>query len=128
MIKNRELHYSTLAEIKLFQEARLKETLEYIAKHSPFYKRMFIENNIDISNINTIEDLRRIPTTSKNDLQSYNADFLCVDSVDIIDYVTTSGTLGEPVTFSLTEGDLQRLAYNEASSFTMAGCTREDVM
>ena len=128
MIKNRELHYSTLAEIKLFQEARLKETLEYVAKHSPFYKRMFIENNIDISNINTIEDLRRIPTTSKNDLQSYNADFLCVDSVDIIDYVTTSGTLGEPVTFSLTEGDLQRLAYNEASSFTMAGCTREDVM
>lgn len=128
MIKNRELHYSTLAEIKLFQEARLKETLEYIAKHSPFYKRMFIENNIDISNINTIEDLRRIPTTSKNDLQSYNTDFLCVDSVDIIDYVTTSGTLGEPVTFALTEGDLQRLAYNEASSFTMAGCTKEDVM
>jgi len=128
MIKNRELHYSTLPEIKLFQEARLKETLEYIAKHSPFYKRMFAKNNINIDDINTIEDLRRIPTTSKNDLQSYNADFLCADSVDIIDYVTTSGTLGEPVTFALTEGDLQRLAYNEASSFTMAGCTKEDVM
>ena len=128
MIKNRELHYSTLPEIKLFQEARLKETLEYIAKHSPFYKRMFAKNNINIDDINTIEDLRRIPTTSKNDLQSYNADFLCADSVDIIDYVTTSGTLGEPVTFALTERDLQRLAYNEASSFTMAGCTKEDVM
>ena len=128
MIKNRELHYSTLPEIKLFQEARLKETLEYIAKHSPFYKRMFAKNNINIDDINTIEDLRKIPTTSKNDLQSYNADFLCADSVDIIDYVTTSGTLGEPVTFALTEGDLQRLAYNEASSFTMAGCTKEDVM
>ncbi len=128
MIKNRELHYSTLPEIKLFQEARLKETLEYIAKHSPFYKRMFAKNNINIDDINTIEDLKRIPTTSKNDLQSYNADFLCADSVDIIDYVTTSGTLGEPVTFALTEGDLQRLAYNEASSFTMAGCTKEDVM
>lgn len=128
MIKNRELHYSTLPEIKLFQEARLKDTLEYLAKHSPFYKRMFAENNINIDDINTIEDLRKIPTTSKNDLQSYNADFLCVDSIDIIDYVTTSGTLGEPVTFALTEGDLQRLAYNEASSFTMAGCTKEDVM
>lgn len=128
MIKNRELHYSTLLEIKLFQETRLKETLEYIAKHSPFYRRMFAEKNINIDDINTIEDLKRIPTTSKSDLQSYNADFLCVDSVDIIDYVTTSGTLGEPVTFALTEGDLQRLAYNEASSFTMAGCTKEDVM
>ena len=128
MIKNRELHYSTPSEIKLFQETRLKETLQYLAEHSPFYKRMFTDNSINIDDIKTIEDLTKIPTTSKNDLQSNNADFLCVDSVDVIDYVTTSGTLGEPVTFALTEGDLKRLAYNEASSFTMAGCTKEDVM
>jgi phenylacetate-CoA ligase len=128
MIKNRELHYSTSSEIKLFQEERLKETLRYLAEHSPFYKRMFDDNNINIDDIKTIEDLTKIPTTSKNDLQSNNADFICVDSVDIIDYVTTSGTLGEPVTFALTDSDLQRLAYNEASSFTMAGCTKEDVM
>lgn len=128
MIKNRELHYSTLSEIKLFQEERLKETLQYLSEHSPFYKRMFAENNINIGDIKTIDDLKKIPTTSKNDLQLYNADFLCVDSVNIIDYVTTSGTLGEPVTFALTEGDLQRLAYNEASSFTMAGCNNKDVI
>lgn len=128
MIKNRELHYSTSSEIKLFQEERLKETLRYLAEHSPFYKRMFDDNNINIDDIKTIEDLTKIPTTSKNDLQSNNADFICVDSVDIIDYVTTSGTLGEPVTFALTDSDLQRLAYNEACSFTMAGCTKEDVM
>ncbi|MBR5493545.1 MAG: AMP-binding protein [Alistipes sp.] len=128
MIKNRELHYSTSSEIKLFQEERLKETLRYLAEHSPFYKRMFDDNNINIDDIKTIEDLTKIPTTSKNDLQSNNADFICVDSVDIIDYVTTSGTLGEPVTFALTDSDLQRLAYNEACSFTMAGCTKEDIM
>ena len=128
MIKNRELHYSTSSEIKLFQEERLKETLRHLAEHSPFYKRMFDDNNINIDDIKTIEDLTKIPTTSKNDLQSNNADFICVNSVDIIDYVTTSGTLGEPVTFALTDSDLQRLAYNEASSFTMAGCTKEDVM
>ncbi len=46
----------------------------------------------------------------------------------IIDYVTTSGTLGDPVTFVLTSGDLDRLSYNEYLSFTTAGCTREDVM
>ena len=86
------------------------------------------EYNINISEINTIEDLQFIPTTTKQDLQSYNNDFLCVDPLLIIDYVTTSGTLGEPVTFALTEKDLQRLAYNEACSFTMAGCTNKDVM
>ncbi len=128
MIKNRDLHYQSAAEIKKFQEARLKETLEYLAEYSPFYKRMFAENHIDIKDIRTLEDLTKLPTTNKNDLQSNNADFLCVKSADVIDYVTTSGTLGEPVTFALTENDLQRLAYNEASSFTMTGCTKEDVM
>ncbi len=128
MIKDRNLHYQEPAVIKAFQEARLKETLNYLAEHSAFYKRMFEEHNIDISKINTLEDLTSIPTTSKQDLQEHNDDFICVDPINIIDYVTTSGTLGEPVTFALTEGDLQRLAYNEASSFIMAGCSNEDIM
>lgn len=128
MIKDRNLHYQEPAVIKAFQEARLKETLNYLAEHSAFYKRMFEEHNIDISKINTLEDLTSIPTTSKQDLQEHNDDFICVDPINIIDYVTTSGTLGEPVTFALTEGDLQRLAYNEASSFIMAGCSKEDIM
>ena len=128
MIKDRNLHYQEPAVIKAFQEARLKETLNYLAEHSAFYKRMFEEHNIDISKINTLEDLTSIPTTSKQDLQEHNNDFICVDPINIIDYVTTSGTLGEPVTFALTEGDLQRLAYNEASSFIMAGCSNEDIM
>ena len=128
MIKNRDIHYQPKAVIDAFQIECLKQTLSYVAEHSPFYKRMFAKHNIDISAIDSLEALQSIPTTRKQDLQSFNSDFLCVDPVDIIDYVTTSGTLGEPVTFALTENDLQRLAYNEASSFTMAGCTKQDVM
>ena len=128
MIKDRNLHYQDTAAIKAFQEARLKETLSYVAEHSKYYQRVFEEHNIDISKINTLEDLLLLPTTTKQDLQLHNNDFLCADPVDIIDYVTTSGTLGNPVTFALTENDLQRLAYNEASSFTIAGCKKSDVM
>ena len=128
MIKDITLHYKTPSEIVAFQEERLREALAYLREHSIFYRRMFESNNIDITTIKSIADLAKIPTTSKQDLQSHNADFLCVDPTKVIDYVTTSGTLGEPVTFALTENDLQRLAYNEASSFTMAGCTKEDVI
>ena len=128
MIKDRELHWKDAATIKRFQEARLKETLSYVAEHSPFYKRLFAERGIDPSSIESLEELQQLPTTTKQELQLHNADFLCVEPRDIIDYVTTSGTLGEPVTIALTEGDLQRLAYNEASSFTMAGCTNDDIM
>lgn len=128
MIKDRELHWKDAATIKRFQEARLKETLSYVAEHSPFYKRLFAERGIDPTSIESLEELQQLPTTTKQELQLHNADFLCVEPRDIIDYVTTSGTLGEPVTIALTEGDLQRLAYNEASSFTMAGCTNDDIM
>lgn len=128
MIRDKELHDRSPKEIKAFQEERLMETLAYLAVRSPFYKRMFEENRIDIKSIQTLEDLRQLPTTGKQDLQMYNADFVCVPSVDLVDYVTTSGTLGEPVTFALTERDLQRLSYNEACSFTMAGCGKEDII
>lgn len=128
MIRSRELHYKTAEEIAAFQDARLAETLQYLAARSPFYRRMFAENGIDIASVRTVADLVRIPVTTKQDLQQHNEDFFCVPKVEMIDYVTTSGTLGDPVTFALTEGDLQRLAYNEASSFAMTGCTKEDIM
>ena len=106
----------------------MRETLRYVSEHSAFYKRLFEENNVDIAKINTLEDLQQLPTTTKQDLQLHNRDFLCAKPTDVIDYVTTSGTLGNPVTFALTENDLQRLAYNEASSFSITGCTKGDVM
>ncbi|MBQ2239343.1 MAG: phenylacetate--CoA ligase family protein, partial [Alistipes sp.] len=84
MIKDTTLHYKTPEEIKAFQEARLQEALAYLQEHSTFYRRMFQDNNIDISAIKSIEDLTKIPTTSKQDLQSHNADFLCVSPTDVI--------------------------------------------
>jgi phenylacetate-CoA ligase len=55
-------------------------------------------------------------------------DFLCVNSKDIIEYCTTSGTMGTPVTVGLTEKDLQRLAKNELESFACAGMSRDDIV
>jgi phenylacetate-CoA ligase len=113
--------------IKRFQEKALAVQLAYLMKHSPFYRRMFGQHHIDISKIRLLEDLQDIPVTTKEDLQRHNDDFLCVDRHRITDYITTSGTLGEPVTFAATDADLERLAYNEAISFLGAGCTSSDV-
>ncbi len=75
-----------------------------------------------------MEDLRQIPVTTKDHLQQFNNDFICVPKSEIIDYVTTSGTLGDPVTFALTDNDLERLAYNEAISFACCGLGKEDTL
>ena len=123
-----EIEYASKSEINNFQVEKLKELLGYLSRNSAFYKRLFKTHNIDIETINSLEDLVAIPTTSKDDLQNYNDDFICVPKNKIIDYVTTSGTLGEPVIFALTDKDLDRLAYNEAISFACAGVTSDDVI
>ena len=128
MHRDNGLHYRSAEEIRSFQEARLHEAIDYAYTNSAFYRELFDSCKIRPADIRTIEDLRRLPVTTKQDLQLRNKDFLCVDSSQIVDYVTTSGTLGEPVVFALTENDLDRLGYNELSSFTMAGCSRNDIM
>lgn len=113
--------------IRQQQEAALKQALAYLDGHSPFYQRHFTSNGIDISAINTIADLQQLPLTTKEDLQQYNDDFLCVPKSKIIEYTSTSGTLGSPVTIALTENDLQRLAFNEYSSFLCADGKPSDI-
>lgn len=113
--------------IKQFQEQRLATTLAYLANYSPFYKRMFQQHHINTKGIKALEDLQYIPFTEKSDLQRENKDFLCVPKEKIIDYITTSGTLGDPVTFAMTDADLDRLAYNEQISFLCAGAQKGDI-
>lgn len=108
------------------QEQKLQGLLQYVAANSPFYREMFMEHGIDISSIRTITDLQHIPVTVKENLQQRNNDFLCVGKDRIIEYCSTSGTLGSPVTIALTDNDLDRLAFNEYTSFICAAGTAAD--
>lgn len=122
-----EIETRSSAEIKTYQEKKLEELLSYLAVNSPYYSRMFRRENISTGSVKSIEDLAGIPVTTKAHLQEFNEDFFCVPRERIIDYITTSGTLGDPVTFAMTDRDLDRLAYNEAISFTCAGGSPSDI-
>jgi len=122
-----QLEYQPASVIKRFQEQMLAEALAYAAVSSPFYRQLFQDRRISIPKIKYLEDLQHIPFTDKNDLQIRNQDFLCVPRHKIIDYITTSGTLGDPVTFAMTDADLERLAYNEQISFQCAGIGAGDI-
>src|SRR4029078_8123325 len=98
-------------EIRELQEKRLLELIAYLAHHSPYYKNLFTTHGIHPETIRKLSDLENIPVTEKEDLQKHNEDFLCVPGSSVIEYTSTSGTLGSPVTIALTERDLQRLAY-----------------
>lgn len=128
MQKNSTIQFASPDQIKSWQEERLREEIGYLMAHSAFYRRMFEQTAVNPAQIQRIEDLQLLPVTTKEDLQLHNEEFLCVPKSEVVDYVTTSGTLGDPVTFALTESDLQRLAYNEYLSFSTAGITRDDIM
>ena len=123
-----EIEKQSQADIVALQEKKLQEVLAYVNEHSAFYKRLFKEHNINVSAIKTLSDLTKLPTTCKDDLQCDNDAFRCVPKSAIVDYASTSGTLGTPVTFGLTDNDLNRLAYNEAISLACAGIKKGDVV
>jgi phenylacetate-CoA ligase len=115
---NPSLAFHSPEAIRNEQERLLRKQIEYVAAHSPFYKKLFSDNQIDPRTIQSLEDLKRIPTTSKDDFANVNDSvFGCIQLKQIIDWCTTSGTTGNPVMVGLTENDLQRLAHNEYLSF-----------
>jgi len=118
----------SISEIEKLQIAALQKHLRYISAHSPFYQELFSRHGVDSHSITKISDLVTIPTTSKEDLEAKNDQFFCVKKEEIAEYVTTSGTLGTPITIALTKGDLERLAHNEKRSLLMTGITSKDTI
>lgn len=115
-------------EIRLFQEEKMRKQLLYVNQNSPYYRKKFEKHGIDIQTIQTLKDLVQLPVTTKLDLQQNNPDFFCVEPIEIIDYASTSGTTGTPVNFGMTDKDLDRLAFNEAQSFSCAGIQKNDIV
>lgn len=94
--------------------------------NSPYYKERLKWAGPTAHNIESLDAFRELPFTEKDDLARENEAFLCVPMQQVRDIVTTSGTLGDPVAYYLTQADLDRLAQNEAGSYRIAGCTAND--
>ena len=109
------------------QVASLWQHVSYTKKRSKFYKDNWKALAHLTEDAFTQEIFAQLPFTTKADLSKYNEDFRCVDRHAIADYVTTSGTTGDPITFYLTGQDLDRLAKNEAQSMKVAGASSSDV-
>ncbi|MGC8560723.1 MAG: phenylacetate--CoA ligase family protein [Phycisphaerae bacterium] len=70
--------------------------------------------------------LQSLPITTKAELVKNNLDFLAVNPSEIREWVTTSGTTGQPVRIALAEKDMDRLAKNEAAALSLAGLRAGD--
>ncbi|HNH66471.1 MAG TPA: AMP-binding protein, partial [Bacteroidia bacterium] len=120
------IEFQTTEEIRSMQQQRLADLLKYVSAHSNYYQNLFQQYHINPDKI-SLDNLHELPFTTKDNLACSNDDFLCVDKNQIADFVTTSGTMSDPVTFYLTSADLDRLAYNEAISLQCADGSSNDI-
>ena len=118
-----DISFLSRADIVLRQTELLNEHIRYSRENSAYYKKTLADlADEDI----TIEELAKLPTTSKQDLALYNVEFTAVSEHDIADICFTSGTTGKPCRIAYTKGDIDRLAYNDMLGFVAAGITPAD--
>lgn len=108
------------------QDRLLRRHLAYVAEHSAYYRRRFREVGVRPENVRGVLDLHLLPTTSKQELDAHNAEFLCTPHSEVVDVCLTSGTTARPVALLQTRADLARLERNEEQGFTMAGVGAAD--
>jgi len=115
-------------ELRELQLNRLKEIVYYSYKNVPFYKKKMDEAGVSPDDIKTLEDVTRIPLTTKDDLRD-NAPFgfLAKPMEDFIELHASSGTTGVPVTVCYTRHDIEVWSEVMARCLSMAGLTKKDI-
>jgi len=126
-MNTKKLEFKSKAQIENIQVEYLKETMKYALKYSPFYQKKLKKKTSLIKGIKKLEDIQKLPVTTKTQIQKNNRAFFCEGKENIIEIVSTTGTTGEAVFIPLTESDLNRLALNEQRSFYCAGVTKKDI-
>ena len=128
MAWNREETVSR-SEMRDIQLARLQKTVGYIYGKNPVYRKKLDELGVKPGDIKTLDDIRRIPFTSKQDIRdNYPFNLFTASREDIVEFHATSGTTGKPVVVGYTRNDLESWTEVMARSCTGAGFTRHDVV
>jgi len=125
---NKKIETTPRKKIQELQLKRLKETVNRVYENVPFYKKKFKELKITPDDIKTLNDITKLPLTTKDDLR-VNAPFgMMATSLDnCIELHASSGTTGTPVTVAYTPHDMDVWSEVMARCLTMSGLTKKDV-
>ena len=115
-------------EIEKLQVKRLKETITQATK-SPFYRAEYSKIGVDASTITSINDIRKLPFTTKADLRDSYPFGLVVDGMKdkVVRLHSSSGTTGHPTVICHSQHDLDQWAMRVARSLYMVGVRETDV-
>ena len=122
-----EIETMERSRLEAFQLERLKETVRQAIK-SPFYKEVFEKNGLTPDSIRTLDDLRKIPFTTKDDLRShYPYGMVAIPLRECVRIHSSSGTTGNPTVVLHSARDLDQWANQVARCMYMVGLRDTDV-
>lgn len=107
--------------------AKLKDLLKRVVQGSPFYQKKFREANVDIEKIKSLEDLKLLPFTHKEELRdAYPLGLQAVPDSAVVRIHSSSGTTGKPVIIPYTRNDVDTWAELMMRCYMLAGLTNQD--
>jgi phenylacetate-CoA ligase len=111
------------------QLERLQALLTRVYANNEAYRRKFDDAGLDPATIKSLEDIRRVPFTVKDDLRAaYPYGFFSAPLHDIVRVHSSSGTTGQITVVGYTSGDIARWADLMARTFAAAGTSADDIV
>lgn len=126
-IWNRHFECMDHDELRKVQSERLIETVERVYFNVPYYRHKMQEAGLGPESIHTIDDLGRLPYTTKQDLRdNYPFGLFAVPMSEIVRIHASSGTTGKATVVGYTRNDISTWSEVMARTLTSAGANRND--
>ena len=126
MIWNEEIECMQREDMRKIQSERLIQLVERVY-NVPFYKKKMDDMGVKPSDIESIDDIVKLPFTYKQDLRdNYPFGLFAAPKKDIVRIHASSGTTGKPTTVGYTQNDIDNWKEQVARCFTMAGVNSDD--
>ena len=125
----KEIETASREEILKIQNEKIRRQVKHVYEHVPYYRNLMDEKGVKPEDIQSVDDIKKLPFLSKADLrEAYPYGLLAVDLNDCVRIHSTSGTTGKRVVAFYTQHDVD--LWNEccARAIVAAGGTEEDVV
>jgi len=129
LIWNQECETMPRPELEKLQLERLKKAVAQVTATVPFYRNLYAKAGVSADDIQSIEDIAKLPFTNKSDLRnSYPFGMFAVPVGDLRQVHATSGTTGKMTVTGYTEHDMGIWAETMARVYAAGGATGDDIV
>jgi len=129
MIWNEKMECMSREDMKALQSERLVNLVKYVYDNVEFYRNRMDEQGVKPEDIKSIDDIVKLPYTTKNDLRdTYPFGLFAAPKSDIVRIHASSGTTGKATVVCYTKKDIEDWSECVARCMTMANVTRDDII